>query len=113
MASRALDTSDLRAVVELRKKEPLKSVRSLIRRVIDSKSKKQYIAEFVVRECLTEQRILELLSHYVAKSDIISIEVAGSLGRLVLSANGKAGLQLASRKLHVPLRSVLSRILYS
>ena len=49
LASRAIDTIDLRAVVELRRTGDNRSITSLLQKVSASKSKKEYVAEFVIR----------------------------------------------------------------
>jgi hypothetical protein len=112
MAKEALDTSDVRAVVELRRKEPKASMGSVLRRVRESKTKKEYVVEFVVREGQTTESMVKSLARHLPRDEVVSVETIGSLGRLVLTPAGKAALAVAAKKLQVPLRNVVSRIFH-
>jgi hypothetical protein len=108
-----IDTVDLRAVVELRKLGKKGSSASLLRQVAESKVKQEYVAEFVVRGSRNYEEISAAFSRHIPASEIITLEINGALGRLVVTNKGKQALGKAARTLKVPLKQVVSIILHS
>lgn len=111
LASKEIDTSDARAIVELRKAGVADSIKDLLQRVKASKTTKEYLAEFVIRGPRDERKLIQVFAHYIPRADILRLEVDGAIGRLVLTQNGKRALAEAARKLHTPLKSVIPAIL--
>jgi hypothetical protein len=111
LASGKIDTSDIRAVIQLRRTQPIEPIRSLINRVIESKTTREYVAEFVVRGARTKASILASFRKYIPASDIIRLELVGSLGRLVLTQKGKQTLAHCARAFGIPLKHVIPIIL--
>lgn len=108
-----INTIDLRAVVELRQLEKGRPIDDLLRRVTDSKVRREYIAEFVVRGARSREEILAAFTQYIPSSDIVSLEIEGALGRLVLTPNGKNALVRVAKTLRTPLKQVIPTILHS
>lgn len=108
-----INTVDLRAVVELRELEKEDPIADLLRRVTESKVKREYVAEFVVRGARRREEVLAAFNQYISSSDIVSLEIEGALGRLVLTPNGKNALVRVAKSLRTPLKQVISTILHS
>ena len=111
LAGGNIDTIDLRAVVELRRAGDDSSIASLLRRVSASKSKKEYVAEFVIRGNLSPAYIRKQFTRYIPASEILSLEVKGALGQVVLSPKGKNALTNTAKKLRTPLKRIIPAIL--
>lgn len=111
LASRAIDTIDLRAVIELRRSGDNGAITSLLEKVSASRSKKEYVAEFVIRGNPNPADIRKKFTRYIPASEILSFEVKGSLGQMVLSPKGKNALTNTAKKLRTPLKRVISAIL--
>lgn len=108
-----IDTSDVRAVVELRKRSPSKrtSLDRDMERVRASKTQQHYVAEFVIRGGLNEHTVRAQLSKYIPVSEIVSVEIGGAIGRLILTDKGKAALRKAAKAVGAPLKSALPKLL--
>jgi hypothetical protein len=111
LARGEIDTNDVRAVVELWRAGRSVPFDHLIRRVRDSKTKQEYVAEFVVRGDRDRGQILAAFKEYVPLSEIIRLELEGALGRLVLTQKGKQALVKAAKTLHTPIKHVIPAIL--
>jgi hypothetical protein len=112
LVSGEIDTSDIRAVTQLRQSTGRSiPINSLLKRVKESKAKKEYVAEFVVRGFCDHRRIAKAFRKFLPASDIIRVEVSGSLGRLVLTQNGKTALAKTASVLGVPLKRLIPAIL--
>jgi hypothetical protein len=106
-----INTSDIRAVIQLRETGESGPIDILLDRVESSKTKKQYLAEFVLRGASSRTNIFDSFSKYIPAHDIVSLELDGSIGRLVLTPSGKQYLLKAARKLGVPTKHVIPAIL--
>jgi len=106
-----IDTIDLRAVVELRRADKSTPIGALLRQVMDSKVRQQYVAEFVVRGSRDRGQLLAAFSPYIPLSEIVALELQGALGRIVLTQKGKQALAEAARTLETPLKHIIPRIL--
>jgi hypothetical protein len=113
LLSGKINTIDLRAVINLRRSGDKKKIGFLLQRVVDSKVKREYVAEFVIRGNLGNQDIRQRLAKYIPASEIASLEVEGALGRLVLTQKGKNALTSTAKNMGTPLKRVLSKILYN
>ena len=58
LAEKTIQTADVRGVVQLRQLEPNLPIEGLLRRIIESKTKHEYVAEFVIRGGRTEKELL-------------------------------------------------------
>jgi hypothetical protein len=111
LASGEIDTGDIRAVIQLWRTEQSSPIVDLIKRVRESKTRQEFVAEFVVRGTRSRRRILSAFGKYIPASEIAQLELIGALGRLVLTGKGKQALAKAARTLSVPLKRVIPYIL--
>jgi hypothetical protein len=108
-----VDTSDVRAVIQLRQAGQSGPISRLLHRVRESKSKQEYVAEFVVRGDATRATLLRTFQNYIPSREILRLEIEGAVGRLVLTSRGKQALSKAARKAGVSMRNVIPTLLYS
>ena len=111
LAAGRIDTSDIRALVQLRKFGASKSVQALLDRVREGKTKRHFVAEFVVRGSATKDQISDAICRFVEPMEVVELKVDGVLGKLVLTQSGKKQLSRAARELNVTIKQVISRIL--
>jgi hypothetical protein len=111
LASRTIRTADVRAVVQLRQFKKKSPIKSLLRRVMDSKTKQEYIAEFIIRGGRSSAQLMKTFKRYIPSKDIIRLEVQGALGRLVLTDEGKRFLLKAAANLGTSLSRVIPTII--
>jgi len=106
-----ISTSDLRTIVQLQRAGYSKSIPAIIKRVKKEKTKREFIAEFVIRGSRNRKRIINAFQRYISPENILRLELTGAIGRLILNENGKKELSNAARQLKVPLTQVVSKIL--
>jgi hypothetical protein len=111
LASGEIDTGDIRAVIQLRQNGQAGQVRSLLKRVKESKARQEFVAEFVIRGNRDRASILNLFKRHVPAKEIVRLEVSGAVGRLILTEKGKRALVKSARTFGVPLRLVIPHIL--
>lgn len=111
LADKAIQTADVRGIVQLRQLEPGLPIATLLGRIIDSKTKHEYVAEFVIRGGRTRNDLLEAFHAYIAPEHIIRLEIQGALGRLILSDEGKRALSKTASDLGLSLAEVIPAIL--
>lgn len=111
LADKAIQTADVRGIVQLRQLEPDLPIATLLNRIIDSKTRHEYAAEFVIRGGRTRGELLSAFGAYIAPDHIIRLEIEGALGRLILSAEGKRALSKAASDLGLSLSDVIPAIL--
>lgn len=71
----------------------------VVRRVLDSRNIKEYIAEFrVAGRSNTVERIRKRFERLLGRSNVRSVDVEGGVARLVLSAEGMRRLQAIARQ---------------
>jgi hypothetical protein len=109
--SEEIDTADIRAIVRLRRVGQHGSIGKLLTQVKESKTKKEYVAEFVVRGAPRRGPLLNALERYIPPREIVRLELHGVLARLVLTRKGKQALLEASKRLGVPLARAVPTIL--
>jgi len=106
-----ISTSDVRTVVQLRRAGFSDSIPAIISRVRKEKTKREYIAEFVVRGSRDRKRILKAFQRYVSPENILRLEFSGVVARLVLNQAGRKELSKAARQFRTSLSQVIPRIL--
>jgi hypothetical protein len=111
LATKALDTMDVRAVVELRRVRKAGGIEKVIERVQKTKTQRHFVIEFVARDTKDPNEVVRKLKRYLSQSEIIRLELDGPFGRLVVSECGKKELEHAAANLQVPLKSVVQRAL--
>jgi hypothetical protein len=113
LADKEIDTADVRALVQLRQVRANVPTKRLLRSVKQSKTKQEYIAEFVIRGSHDRRSLLREFHHYIPKREIIRLEIQGALGRLVLTRKGKQALLQAARLLGTTAKQIISKLLAS
>jgi hypothetical protein len=107
-----IDTADVRAVVQLWQKKQLDPIRTLIQKVKESKTKKEYIIEFVIRGSQDSKSMMTIFRRHLPAKEIVRLELEGSLGRLILTPKGKELLFKYARSLGIPNKHIIPTILY-
>jgi hypothetical protein len=110
LADGRINTSDLRAVVQARGARPQEPIEQVVERVRESRTKRHFVAEFIVRGPRGPQEILTELHKHICAEDIVEIDTDGVLGRLVLTQSGKHQLFRAARTMGVSSKNVISAI---
>lgn len=104
-----LDSADVRAIAELRKKLPKVNIDEILERVKATKNVKQYVAEFVVRSKNTTPALLrEKFTRIIGGENIVSINIKGSIGTLKMTAQGRDCLQKAANSKGITKAAMVS-----
>jgi hypothetical protein len=111
LASGHIDTIDVRAVVELREDDRFRPIHDLIEQVETSKTKKEYVVEFIIRGNRNTDAVRAAITRHIPEKEIVRLEINGIMGRLVLTPKGKESLGKAAKKLVTSLQSVMPAIL--
>ena len=111
LAAGEIDTSDVRAVIQLRQTRGKEPIKTLLRSVQESKTKQEYIAEFIVRGSQDHQSMLTAFQKYIPANQILRLELQGAVGRLVLTRKGKQALLRAAHILETPAKHAIAKIL--
>jgi hypothetical protein len=111
LAAGEIDTSDVRAVVQLRQTKEQSPIKNLLQNVQESKTKQEYIAEFVIRGSHDRDSMLTEFQKHIPKNEIIRLEIQGAIGRLVLTRKGKQALLQTAKKLGIPVKHTIPKIL--
>ena len=111
LANKLIQTADVRGVVQLRQLEPDVPAAALLQRIIETKTKREHVAEFIIRGGQTESQLRQALETYISAEHIIRVEIEGAFGRLILSDKGKRELSRAASELGTSLASVIAAIL--
>jgi cell division protein ZapA (FtsZ GTPase activity inhibitor) len=102
-----IETSDIRAVVQLQRSHYSDSIKEILKRVKDNKTKREYVAEFVVRGSRSPERILRKFQKYISPQEIIRVDIDGAFGKLVLTQSGKKELFSAAHTLGTSINQVI------
>lgn len=105
-------TDDVRAFVELRKNDGLSSPVELAERVSLSKTQREFVFEFVPRGGIDQDSISKRLEKWVSPEAIISAQISGSKGVVILNQSGFDSLQRESKARRIPVRQILPLLLY-
>jgi len=111
LSEKTIDTKDLRAIVQIRKNDSKTSIKSIVNSVIKTKTKKQYVVEFVIREGYSHAKLMNKFKKHINASEIIRLDVEGFFGRLVLTKKGKQELHRVAKKLNIRFQSIIPVIL--
>src|SRR5437868_3283431 len=111
LISGKIDTIDLRAIVQLRSQDFETDLGEIVDRVVASKSQQEYIAEFIIRGERDYHSILRKCEQYIAKENIIRLEIVGAIGRLVLDKFGKRQLFEVAKRHGCTAKSVIPRVI--
>jgi hypothetical protein len=107
LADKTIQTADVRGVVQLRQLDPKLPIGQVLRRIIESKTKREYVAEFIIRGGRTEKELLRTFEAYIPPEHIVRLETEGAVGRLILSDRGKRALSKAASDLGTSLAEVI------
>lgn len=99
-----LDTKDLRALVELRKRDPVSSFEELETQTTESKTRRHYIIEFVVRGRTTCDELRKRFERFVSPEQIANVEVMGSSGRVAIRRGGYEEVRKAARRRNLTVK---------
>ncbi len=111
LSENSINTIDVRAIAQMRKHHPEMSIRDIAKKVVESKTKKHYIFEFVVRGGRTKKNVEVALSKHLKPDEIVALTVDGAYARLVLSGEGKKKMFSLARKMGVTAKQVIPSIL--
>jgi len=112
VVSGSLDAHDVRAVLALRKAMPKVPIQQLVQRIRRSRNIKEYVAEFLTpHPTPSESTLLKRLSRVLARHEIRELEIHEGIGRLFLTARGKAALEDAARQEGIPKSELLRRLI--
>lgn len=111
LESGEIDTSDIRSVVQLQRADYSDSIDAILKRAKNIKTRREYVAEFVIRGSRDPNRILKTFKKYISPKEIIRVDIEGALGKLVLTQTGKKELFRAAHDLGTSINQVIPRIL--
>jgi len=106
-----IDTSDVRAILQVRKHNLKMPISTVVECIQKTKTKKHYVVEFAIRGEKTKAELESLLKQSFNSSDIVALEIQGSLGRLILTQSGKRQLGALAKEHSIPIKNVISRLL--
>lgn len=111
IAKGQLDSADVRAIAELRRKRLKGDIDELLHRVKESKNVKQYLAEFVVRsKKATPDSLRKTFGRIIGPESICSIDIKGSIGTLKMTAQGRDRLQKAATSKGLTKAALVTRL---
>jgi hypothetical protein len=111
LSEKRLDTSDVRAIHQLRKAGASETIGELIQKVETSKTRQEYIVEFIIRGSQDPMSVRSAIHRYFPSDQVIGLELEGATGRMILSKQGRSTLSSIARSKKVPLKSVMNAIL--
>tara|TARA_R110002049_G_scaffold274501_2_gene452426 strand:- start:622 stop:1275 length:654 start_codon:yes stop_codon:yes gene_type:complete len=94
----SLRTKDIRDFRELRKRNKTLSTTEIIRKVLESKPRVEFLAEFVLRSGDAAEQVDARLRKHLKAGDILQMHIDGSIVSLVLSKAGRDRMLELSRK---------------
>ena len=104
--------SDIRSIVQLQRAKKSAAIDEIIRDVRKNKTKREYVAEFIVRGSRKDRaRIFKTFQKFISPKEIVRIDFDGALGRLVLTEVGKKELLKAAQQFGVSVERVIPKIL--
>jgi hypothetical protein len=108
---RQIDTSDVRAIQQLRKSSTSVSIGDLVSNVRTSRTTQEYVVDFVVRGSQEPLKVEGAIRQVFPSDQIVTLQLNGALGRLVLTKEGRRTLSASARRLRVPVKTVMNSIL--
>jgi hypothetical protein len=106
-----IDTIDLRAVTQLRRLQKGNLIAEVLQQVKASKTKREYVAEFVVRGARDRRKLLATFKKHIPAGEIVRLDLDGAFGRLVLTAAGKQQLFDAAKRFGCTAVNVIPHLL--
>lgn len=106
-----LTTKDLRAALELAHRSHDYTPGKTFTAVAASRTRREFEIEFVIRGGRTPSQIKAAINRVIPSSEIIELQTAGALGRLVVTPVGLRALRTAAKEMDVPFKQIMSRIL--
>lgn len=107
----SIDTSDLRAICDLRKRQPEMSLDAIVQNIKDTRNIRLYRIEFVVRGGTRELHSLqERFADALGAKGVVSLSIDGSIGLLILNKIGAKNLMTHCRTLGISKRRMVTRI---
>lgn len=107
VANGTLGSKDLRAVIALRRSAPATGVDHAVRRVLDSRNIKEYVAEFRLARSADADRVRQRFERLLGGSNVRSFVVRDGVAHLALNAAGMRRLQAAARQMKVTKSEVV------
>jgi len=111
--AKKLTSQDLRSIYQQKKLLPNLTIEQLIIRVMEGKTKKIAIVEFIVREGLKEKDIYNALVPVIGRDNILNVLLESHIGEISLTPEGVRLLKEYGRKNGISLRRIMSELLYS
>jgi hypothetical protein len=106
-----LTTADVRAICEFRKHHGQSPIEDIVTRIKASRNIRQYVVEFVARQSgIDERRLRERFLAALGESNVVSLNVDGPIGTLVVNQSGRSRLQAIARQKRVSLAQAVNRI---
>ena len=110
-AENKIETKDVRAFRELRRRDTKSSTQDIIDAVVSSKIQKHYVIDFVLRGGIHLSEASERIAHYVGENNIIKLSQSGQVAQLILNADGVQKLRATAKILSVTFEQVISEII--
>jgi hypothetical protein len=111
LTSGRISTDDVRAVVSLRKELPGTPIGKVISRIEESRNIRQYVAYFSLpSELIDAKEVRGGLEKVLRKGNIISVTVRGTIGEVVINAEGKVRLEEAAKQEGITKRQLLEEL---
>ena len=113
IAARELDTKDVRAVVEMRKTSPAKSLLQILDSVKSSKTRRHYVIQFVVRGGITNEDIRQRLLLFLSPANIVEVMAEGTQGRVTLDEKGYSSFKDEAKRRGATIKQLATMITMS
>ena len=110
-SAKELTTADVRAIVELWKKNQSQPIHDLMQKVKKSRTIKQYIFEFIARGGADAAIIKNKLLGTLLPEQVLSLGIQSSKGSLIVTKDGCEALKKCAKKLGIQLRNVVPELL--
>lgn len=116
-----LSSKDVRAVVSYAGRHPGVHIKSIIKKVVDTRNVKIYVAYFLAPKLgegsKSPRRLGKVLRSRIGKiigeSEIVGLSVKDSIGTLKMSSTGWKRLLNFSRTMKLPVRDTLDKIVHA
>jgi hypothetical protein len=108
-----LDSSDVRAVVELRNRAPERDIHDLLKSVLAGKTTKEFVFEFIARGDSTAENVRQRLSSHLELNLVKRVDVHPPTGHITVGVEGMKRLKELAQRMKVPLRNIIPEILRS
>ena len=109
-ASGALQTKDVRDYREMRKMDASTAPEQLVEKIVASKPRLEFLAEFVLRADETVDGVRVQFLKYLKSDDILSINADGSIATLILSQKGRDRLRDLGRVASFTLEQTIQMV---